>query len=333
MPLTILIGIYSPFAVWNVPAEQVDALRRQFPAHTFLHARSDAEALALIAEADIAFMPELKPEHLAAARRLKWAHSPAAGVGGMLFPAMIDAPVVMTNSRGISADTIAEHVLAVTLALFRKLPLTMAAQHERRWVQEGVVAGAPLRLIGGSSVLIVGLGAIGAATAARFHALGARVTGVRRQHTVPFPEGVQVVEPPDRLGALLPHADVVVLAIPQTRETSGLIGAAELRVMRRDAVLVNVGRGALVDEAALVAALTAPPGHPGIGGAALDVFEQEPLPASSPFWGLPNVIVTPHVAGFRPEHWSAVREMFAGNLRRFEAGAPLHNLVDKHAGY
>lgn len=332
-PLTILVGIYSPFAAWNIPAAQVEALRREFPAHVFLHAASEEEARVLIADADVAFMAELRPAHLAAARRLRWAHSPAAGVGGMLFPAMRESSVLLTNSRGISAGTIAEHVLAVTLALFRKLPLTMRAQQAREWVQDGVLAGAPLRLIEESSVLVVGLGAIGRATAARFHALGARVTGIRRRHTEPPPDGVRTVEPPERLRSLLPDADVVVLATPQTSETQGLIGSAELRAMRRDAILVNVGRGALVDENALIAALTAPEGEPGIGGAALDVFEQEPLPAGSPLWALPNVIVTPHVAGFRPDHWNAVRTLFACNLRRFAAGEPLQNLVDKAAGY
>ena len=132
---------------------------------------------------------------------------------------------------------------------------------------------------------------------------------------------------------LLPEADIVVLAAPETADTRRMIGPAQFAAMRRDAVLVNVSRGKLVDEAALAAALTAPATNRTIGGAALDVFEREPLPASSPLWSLPNVIITPHMAGFRPDHWDAVTELFADNLRRFEAGAPLRNIVDKTHGY
>ncbi len=329
-PLTVLVAIYSPFAAWNMPARYVDRLRGEFPGDHFLHASTEAEALALVPQADVVFTAELRPAHLAAARRLRWVHSPAAGVGGILFPGMVQSPVVLTNSRGISAETIAEHVVAVTLALFRKLPLTFSAQAAHDWAQDAVLAGAPLRLIAGSDALVVGLGAIGRAAAQRFHALGARVTGIRRRASEPPPAGVDRVAPPDQLLDLLAQTDIVVLATPQTAATTRLIGVRELAAMRSAAVLVNVGRGPLVDEAALVSALTR---APGIGGAALDVFVEEPLPRHSPLWDLPNVVITPHVAGFRPEHWEAVTTLFAGNLRRFEAGLPLENLVDKHAGY
>jgi len=140
---------------------------------------------------------------------------------------------------------------------------------------------------------------------------------------------VEAVEPPDRLLELLPGADVVVIAAPQTRDTWGLIGAAELAAMRRDALLVNVSRGKLVDEAALASALARTPTL----GAALDVFEQEPLPPDSPLWSLPNVLITPHVSGSRPDHWDAVTDLFEDNLRRFESGRPLLNVVNKEAGY
>lgn len=330
--LTILVGIYSPFAAWTLPPRQLDLLRAEFPHHTFLHARTDIEALALLPLADVAFMPEMRPAHLEAAHRLRWIHSPAAGVGGMLFPALIDSPVVLTNSRGLSAGTIAEHVIAVTLLLFRNLTVAMRGQQDRVWVQDAVVA-APLRMIAGSEVLVVGLGAIGSATAGRFHALGARVRGIRRQSSLPPPPGVARVSHVGELLSILPDADILVLAAPQTAQTQGLMGARELAAMRRHAILVNVGRGALVDEAALVAALTTTEAGRGIGGAALDVFEREPLPQDSPLWDLPNVVVTPHVAGFLPDHWDAVRALFSENLRRFEASAPLLNIVDKRAGY
>jgi phosphoglycerate dehydrogenase-like enzyme len=333
MTRTILVGIYSPFAAWNIPAAYVDRLRGEFPEHQFVHASNENDALELIPAAHVAFMSEVRPEHLAAARHLEWIHSPAAGLGGMLFPAMIESRVILSNSRGISADTIAEHVLAVTLVMFRNLPLAFRSQAERVWAQDAMLADSPLRTIAGSHVLVVGLGAIGTATAHRMAALGARVTGIRRRASGARPEFVDLVAAPDALLDVLPSADVVVLAAPQTRETRGLIGARELAAMRPDALLVNVSRGKLVDEAALAAALTAPPAARTLGGAALDVFEHEPLSPDSPLWTLPNVLITPHMAGFRRDHWDAVTTLFAENLRRFESGQPLVNVVDKEAGY
>jgi len=326
---TILVGIYSPFAAWNIPASHVAHLREIFPQHTFLHATSEPETVELIPRAQIAFMSEVRPDQFAAAEALQWIHSPAAGVGGMLFPAIVDSAVVMTNSRGISGITIAEHVLAVTLALFRKLPVAHRAQASREWAQDAVLDPPPLRMIHGSRVLIVGLGAIGMATARAFHALGAQVAAVRRATSQPKPGFVDAVGGPGELLQMLPSADVVVLAAPQTRETRGLIGARELDAMRQDAIVVNVSRGKLVDEPALADALA----NGRIGGAALDVFEHEPLPAGSPLWGMDNVVITPHVAGFRPRHWDAVVELFVENLRRFDAGRELLNIVNKKEGY
>ena len=324
---TVLIGIYSPAAAWNLPVAQVERLRREFPGSTFLHATSDAEAMEHIRQANVAFVPDLAPGHFRAAARLGWIHSPAAGIGGMLFPEMLASPVVMTNSRGLSADTIAEHVIAVTLAMFRRLPEAIRSQDARLWAQASLAS--PVRMIAGTRVSVVGLGSIGAATARRFAALDATVTGIRRNLSRPAPAGVTEVLPPGRLMDALPHADVVVLAAPQTSRTRGLIGAGELAAMRSDALLVNVSRGKLVDEKALIDALQ----RGTIGGAALDVFEEEPLPPDSPLWQLPNVLVTPHIAGFRPNHWDAVTDLFAANLRRFMDGAPLLNVVDKEHGY
>jgi phosphoglycerate dehydrogenase-like enzyme len=274
-------------------------------------------------------MSELRPAHFDAAPRLRWVHSPAAGVGGMLFPAMLASPVVISNSRGMSAEPIAEHVLALTLALFRKFPQAFRSQAARHWAQDEAMGFPPLRTVRSSRVLIVGLGSIGVACAWRFAALGAQVTAVRRRLGQPIPEGVRAVVPVQRLQKVLPDADVVLISAAQTAETRGLIGAAELTLMPRDAILVNVSRGKLVDERALAAALQ----DGVIGGAGLDVFEHEPLDPASPLWALPNVIITPHTAGFRPDHWDAATALFAENLRRFESGRPILNEVDKRAGY
>jgi phosphoglycerate dehydrogenase-like enzyme len=332
-PQTILVGIYSRFPAWNIPVANVAWLREQFPHHTFLHARNEDEALQTIGRADIVFTVEMRRKVLESARQLKWIHSPAAGLGGMLFPAMIEAPVVITNSRGLSAVTIAEHVLSVVLAMFRKLPLIIDGQRSREWTQSAVAADPPLRTIAGSRVLIVGLGAIGIATAERLASLGAEVDAVRRQLDAHRPPYVNRVVSQDRLKELLPAADVVVLAAPQTAATRRLIGRSELEAMRPGSLLVNVSRGSLVDEPALVRALTAPPAARTLAGAALDVFEHEPLAADSPLWALPNLLITPHIAGFLPNHWEAVTALFAENLRRFDSGQPLLNVVDKNEGY
>jgi phosphoglycerate dehydrogenase-like enzyme len=325
----VLVGIYSPYASWNIPAAQVERLRRAFPQHTFEHAPVEPDVLALVSDADVAFMSELRPGHLAAAARLQWVHSPAAGVGSMLFPAMVSSPVVMTNSRGMSADHIAEHVLGVALALFRKLPLALRSQAARYWAQDDMLEPPPLRSVNGAQAVIVGLGSIGRACAWRLAALGTTVRGVRRRVDQPIPAGVTSVGGPSELIGLLPAADLVVITAAQTEATRHMFGEEELAAMRRDAVLVNVSRGKLVDEAALARALAAG----AIGGAALDVFEHEPLDPASPLWTSPNVIVTPHTSGFRPDHWDAATDLFAENLRRFEAGEPLLNVVDKAAGY
>jgi len=327
--LNILVGLYSPVASWNIPVEHVDRLRSEFPHHDVYHATNAEEAAALAPDAEVAFMAELRPSHFDSAPRLRWVHSPAAGVGNMLFPALVESSVMVSNSRGVSADPIAEHVLALTLALFHKLPLAFRSQAAKHWAQDDVMAPPPLRQLHGSRVLIVGLGSIGAACAWRFAALGGEVIAVRRRPDQPTPRGVVHVAPAEQLHALLPRADVVVVSAAQTGITRGLIGRTELSLMRRSAFLLNVSRGKLVDEGALADALR----DGTIAGAGLDVFEHEPLTSESPLWALPNAIITPHMAGFRPDHWDVVTALFAENLKRFDRGEPLQNVVDKCAGY
>ncbi len=287
----------------------------------------------MIEKAAIAFIADMGPGLFSAAKRLRWIHSPAAGLGGMLFPAMIESPVAITNSRGLSAGTIAEHVLSVILAVFRNLPLAFRSQQARDWAQTAMTTDARIRTIAGSRVLIVGLGSIGMATAERLAFLSAHVDAVRRRPDSPRPSCVEHVVSPEHLIDRLPFADAVVLAAPQTAATRHLIGRRELQAMRPGSLLVNVSRGALVDETALIGALTAPLATRTVAAVALDVFEHEPLPLDSPLWTLPNVLITPHVSGFRPDHWDAVASLFAKNLRRFDAGQPLLNVVNKVEGY
>jgi phosphoglycerate dehydrogenase-like enzyme len=327
--VTILVSILSGFRMWTIPSRHVEVLRTTFPADTILHALDDTQARDLIPEADIAFAASITPDQLRAARSLQWVHCPSAGVGHMLYPEMVRSAITITNGRGTSADTIAEHVLAVVLAVFRRLPTAHARQAQHTWAQDEIASPPGNRTIAGSRVLVVGLGSIGSATAVRMHALGATVIGIRRQPDAAPVPGVESVHPPGALHQLLPDADVVVLAAPQTMSTKGLIGETELARMKADAVLVNVSRGSLIDEDALVRALRAG----ALAGAALDVFRDEPLAPDDPTWDVPNLLITPHVSGFRHDHWDAAVALFIENRRRYAAGEPLLNVVDKEAGY
>ena len=327
--MNILVAIFSPVGAWNIPDQHVARLCYEFPQHAFHHARSEAEMFPFMPGVEAAFTSELRPAHAAAAPYLRWVHSPAAGVGAMLFPEMVDSPVILSNSRGMSAEHIAEHVVMVTLALFRKLPMALTRQAERRWAQDEAMTPPPLRTIAGSMVVVIGLGTIGAACAWRFDLLGATVSAVRRRTELPAPRGVGRVGSPAEMREMIATADVVIITAAQTRQTRGMFGEPEFAAMKPDAILVNVSRGKLVDEPALASALRRGP----IRGAALDVFEHEPLDPASPLWAFPNVIITPHMSGFRADHWDAATNLFAENLRRFETGQQLLNVVDKQAGY
>jgi phosphoglycerate dehydrogenase-like enzyme len=323
--MNILVSNFSdPF--WMLPPSEVERLRHEFPLHAFLHVENRPALLDVLPRADAAFTSILDEQDLAHGIHLRWIHSPAAGVGRLLTPALRARETVLTNSRGIHGASIAEHVIGVVVMLARRLHHAAIWQHQRRW-QKVEIGG--VRLLRDRRLGLIGLGAIGTAVAAAASALGMRVSAVRRRPQAPAPAGVDVVYPPSDLPELLRTADVVVLAAPLTAETRGLIGARELAMMKRDAVLVNVARGKLVREPDLAAALTAGT----IGGAALDVFEHEPLDPASPLWGLPNVIITAHTAGYFAEYWTVAVDLFAENLRRHDRGEPLLNVVDKHAGY
>jgi len=272
---------------------------------------------------------------LARAPRLNWVHSASAGVERALTPAARGRGLVITNARGVFSRPIAEYVLMMILAVSRRLPGLLELQRERTWQP---LEGVELRDV---TVGIVGLGSIGRAVGALATAFGCRVVAVRRraeagsappadEESRSFGEVMlDRVGGPELLPELLRESDYVVLAAPLTPETQNMIDAAALGSMKAGAWLVNVARGGLVDERALLSALR----DGRIGGAVLDTFRDEPLPPSSPFYDLPNVIVTPHTS------WSSGRvldrsvELFCDNLRRYAAGEPLLNVVDPTAGY
>ena len=328
--MNILVGVISPAPAWVMPKHFVDQLRRDFPHHTFSEAWDRDAIRRLLPDADAAFTPFVDRDVFRSASRLRWVQSPAVGVGSLMFPELLASPVVITSARGIRARSIAEHVLGVTIALARKLPVAIRAQIEHRWAQDELEgASVDVRTLQGQRMGIVGLGAIGLELAKIAAPFGFRISGIRRRAAEPKPDGVEDVWPPDRLADLLAQSDVVVLAAPHTPETKRLIGKAELDRIKRGALLVNIARGKLVDDDAVIAALR----DGRLGGAALDVFSEEPLDPSSPYWDLPNVIVTPHTSGAMQDYWTPLVALFADNLRRFERGESLRNVVDKVAGY
>ncbi len=327
--MTILVSLQQDVAAWQVPAAQVERLRRSCPQHEVVYATTAAERAAGLARCDVAYTWLMSADELAAAPRLRWLHSSAVAVGYLCLDALAARHVLVTNTRGVQGGPIAEHVFATLLALTHRLPLALQRQQTRVWAQSEF-AGTNLPLpLAGLCLGVVGLGSIGGEVARLGVAFGMRVIGVRRHVDRGGPAGVDAVWAPDRLDDLAAVADVLVLATPLTGETEALIDARRLSGMKPGAWLVNVSRGQLVDAAALVAALQSG----ALSGAALDVFAHEPLPADSPLWDAPNLLITPHTSGFRHGHWDDCVDVFIDNLGRWERGEVLRWQVDAARGY
>src|SRR3989454_2279984 len=327
--MNILIFTVWPVEFWRVPKSQVQRLRERFPHVNFMHAVTDGEAISAIESADVALASRLSSSMAEHAPRLRWVHSTAAAVGILPLNELAARGVLVTNSRGIQAPAMAEFVVGGLLVLARRFHLMLAAQRERRWIQNELAGDAWPWSVRGRTMTIVGLGTIGQEVARRAHAFGMRVIGIRRRIGQPKPSFVDRIAGPDELDSALRGCDVLVIAAPFIAETDRLIGSERLAMLNRGAVVINVARGQIIDETALINALES--GH--LGGAVLDVFRHEPLDPASPLWALPNVIISPHVSGVRPDHWEEVIDLFAQNLRRFERGDPLLNPVDVRAGY
>ncbi len=262
----------------------------------------------------------LTPALLAAAPGLRWLQATSISLERVVFPELAASNVTLTNMRNIYNDHIANHVLAMLLALCRDMPRLMRRQASATWMSEPEVA---IRDPGEMTLLILGLGGIGAEVARRAAVFGFSIIGVDPQ--IPTaPEGVRELARPDRLPDLLGSADAVIVCAPHTPETEGMFDDALFARMKRGALFINIGRGVIVRLDALVRAL-----HTGrVGGAGLDVFETEPLPAGHPLWAMENVIVTPHSAGYGPHTANRRLAVITDNVRRFVAGEPLHNIAD-----
>lgn len=319
-PLTFLAGPLEP--------DEIEEFRRAAPGVRLVAGLNREQAMAHAGEAHGADARFATPEFLSAAPKLVWLQAMSAGVDRYLAePALRDDPrLVLTNLRGVHGPAISDHVFAMLLTLSRDLRTHWAQQSRGVWGR-GESSARPFALEG-RTLLVVGLGGIGSEVARRAHGFGMRVIATRRSDA-PAPEFVARVGKPDELAELLGEADVVVIAVPLTPETDGLFGPEAFAAMRPGSILVNVARGRIVDHAALLAALDS--GR--LAGACLDVTDPEPLPGDHPLWKHAGVLITPHVSNDAELTDRRARALFGENLRRFGAGEPLLNVVDRAAGY
>jgi len=312
----------------SIPTDDLVRLRAQPPKLRVITGLSRDEALGMAPEVDGIDGSYCTPTFLRAATRLRWVQSTSAGVERYVALAGLrdNDRIVLTNMQAVHGPTIADHAFAMLLALTRDLPYYLDPAHRGTWNRRG--SGSETIALQDRTLLVVGLGGIGTEVARRGKGFGMRVLATRRSDTPP-PSYVDRQATPDKLMELLAEADVVALCVPLTEQTEGMIGTRELGAVKKGAYLINVGRGKVVDTDALVKALES--GH--LAGACLDVTDPEPLPSYHPLWSMPNVVITPHMSGrsaLTHERWNAV---FFENIRRFGAGEPLLNVVDKAAGY
>ena len=289
------------------------------------------EAKRLIGDAEVYFGFGMTADLLHAAHALRWVHSAAAGVGNVLGSGLADTTVLLTNSAGIHGPPIAEFVVAGILHFLRGLDVAIAQQRRSEWNKTFFVAeDSPLREVSECRVLIVGTGGLGGESARRLACLGATCVGVRRRPELGAPEGFVAVVGQDGLDEELAKADVLVLAAPFTADTAEMMTRERLMRLPQGAIVVNVARGALLDDDAVADLLE----RGRLRGAVLDVFREEPLPASSRLWSLPNALIMPHTSPVSPRrYWPRQLDLFLANWHRYVRGEPLLNLVDKHAGY
>lgn len=338
------------FEQWCAPEWLGPRLQRDFPVLDVVQLPSYDGLTSEIADADIYVGWSLRPEQFRAAHKLRWIHATAAGVSQLLTPELVAADILLTNSRTIQGPVVAEHVIAVIFALAKRLPSALRYQEQRHWAQKTIWEERP-RELAGATLGLIGFGTIARETARRALTLGMKVMAVREhpeRGTSPGRElaptdgdvsldsavpslsdaAVQVLGL-DSLDELLLASDYVVLAAPETPRTHGLMNASRIASMRPGSCLINVSRGSLLDETALLTALR----ENRLAGAALDVFETEPLPPDSPLWDAPNLLLTPHTAAVVEGLWERHFRLIAANLRRFLDGRTLLNLVDKRKGY
>ena len=329
-PINVFIATSHRLDLWTAPAWFSDRLSSDFPQIKVVRITSNDPWAQEISDAEVALTTSIRPEQFLAAKKLRWIHSPSAAVHQFIYPEFVNSEVILTNGRDVHGPVVAEHVIALIFALAKNLPAAVRFQQQHIWGQE--IAWGPghrPRELAGATLGLIGLGSIGRAVAAHAAALGMNVIAARQHPENQTPESVREVLPSSRLDELLARSDYVVLAAPVTQSTQKMIGRPQLATMKPDAYLINVSRGALIDESALIESLR---GHK-IAGAALDVFEKEPLPPDSPLWDIDNLLITPHTAGMSEKIWERQYLLFSENLRRYLSGQPLLAQVNKQFGY
>lgn len=318
---TILLN-FKPHEFPEAQLQQVQAL---LPDRRVLVSDDRAEMEACLDAVEIA-AGNFPRDLLLRAPNLRWYQQWGAGADWLIkTPEALHQDWTLVNASGVHAIPISEHILALLLAFARALPSAFAMQQQHAWKK---APRAELFELAGKTLLLIGVGAIGERTAQVAAALGMRVLGVRRSPQQPV-AAIEAMFSQAQLMEALPQADFVVLTVPLTRQTRGMIGEPQLRAMKRSAYLINIGRGGTVQTDALVEALR----EGRIAGAGLDVVDPEPLPPDSPLWQMENVILTGHYSGLTPHYFERAFSIFLDNLRRYRDGQPLRNVVDKEAGY
>lgn len=323
----LVMCVQFNFTFWSIPPGLPAAVKSRWPEMRIVHLDNYDALPAELPDTDIFVGFNLLPKQLTLARKLKWIHVTSAGVAQLMRPDVKTSGVTITNSRGIHAIPMAEHTLGAMLALARKFQETVHYQDSKVWAQEPIWQSRPSEL-SGATLLIVGFGAIGIEIARRARAFGMRVQAVTRsgQGDATLAEEIY---PASQLLQALPQADYIVLAAPDTPESQRMIGALEFNTMKPSAYFVNIARGALVDESAMIDALE----RGVIAGAALDVAEKEPLPPESALWNLKNVFITPHTSAVSGMLWPRQTELLIENLERWFSGREMKNVVDFTRGY
>ncbi len=323
----------------SIPEATLDRFRSEFPEIRFV---VSGEAVAAEAQmihdpgtrsaddlhdADALIGWTIDAETLDAAPHLRWIHASGAGVERYDLASIAARGVVMTNSSGVSAPNMAEHVLGMMIALARRFPTLIQAQAKHVWRDSET--HDEVAELQGQTVLVVGIGDIGQEVAKRAGAFGMRILGLRRRGDLPPPPGFEAVFGIDDLAQALTGADHVVVTLPHTPRTRGLFDDAAFAAMKPGAIIYNVGRGPVIDTTALIAALEL--GR--LAGAGLDVTDPEPLPPDSPLWDMENVLITAHTSGGTPRYWERQGALIAENIRRIQRGELPRNIVDPEAGY
>lgn len=325
----LVIAMRQAFQPWNPPADFGDPIRSRWPEMKVVHLTDVEKLNDELPDTAILAGHSLRPEQLALAHKLKWMHSFSAGVAQLMFPEMRRSGIAMTNASSVHCIPIAQHIVGTLIALARRFPDCLRYQQQACWASKDLW-NAPVRPreLRGEVILFIGFGAIGRETANLLRPMEMRVWAVTRSGR-PYPELAEQTFPADKLHEALAKADYIVIAAPDTPETRGMIGRAELALMKPSAYLVNVARGVIINEEALIAALQ----KGQIAGAALDVTSQEPLSEESPLWKLENVLITPHVSGLSEQTWGRQQQLLVENLGRWFSGRELLNPVSFEHGY